>query len=96
MRVCPKNGVTCAHRFVTSMPPGWSARRPPAHGGVSTRCRAHDWRGPALVWLARNPNAADTFRFFSALEGLAIELMILGHSKIQFAKARSLPRFLTA
>ena len=45
-----------------------------------------DWRGPALVWLARSPNAADTFKFFSGLEGLAIGLMILGLSKIQFAK----------
>jgi hypothetical protein len=30
-----------------------------------------DWRGPALVWLARKPNASETVRFFSALEGLA-------------------------
>jgi len=45
-----------------------------------------DWRAPTLIWLARKPNASDTFKFVSALEALAIGIMILGKTKSQTAK----------
>ena len=40
MRVCPKNGLSCAHYFFTSIPPWLVGPTPRQRTGCSTRCRA--------------------------------------------------------
>jgi hypothetical protein len=45
-----------------------------------------DWRSPALVWLAQQPNAREALEFLKLLEGLALGLFILGKTRLQMAK----------
>jgi hypothetical protein len=42
-----------------------------------------DWRTPALVWLARRPNANASIQFFRALEALSLGVFVLGKTKLQ-------------
>jgi hypothetical protein len=42
-----------------------------------------EWRSVALPWLATNPSAYDTLRFFQALDALCLGLQILGKNKTQ-------------
>jgi Protein of unknown function DUF262/Protein of unknown function (DUF1524) len=40
-----------------------------------------EWRSVALTWLATNPSAYNSLRFFAALESLCLGLLILGKNK---------------
>ncbi len=40
-----------------------------------------EWRSVALPWLATNPSAFDSLRFFTALDLLCLGLLILGKNK---------------
>ncbi len=42
-----------------------------------------EWRSVALPWLATNPSAYDSLRFFQALDSLCLGLQILGKNKTQ-------------
>jgi hypothetical protein len=42
-----------------------------------------DWRTPALVWLAQQPNANASVQFFRALEGLSLGVFVLGKTTLQ-------------
>jgi hypothetical protein len=42
-----------------------------------------DWRTPALVWLAQQPNARMTCEFFRALEALSLGMFVLGKTPAQ-------------
>lgn len=41
----------------------------------------NDWRSVALQWLARSPDGFSALRFFTALDGLCLGLLILSKSK---------------
>jgi hypothetical protein len=45
-----------------------------------------EWRSVALPWLATNPSAFDSLRFFTALDSLCLGLLILGKNKTQVLK----------
>ncbi len=45
-----------------------------------------EWQEPALIWLAFQPTARDTLKFFRRLDGLALGMLVLGKTKRQRAK----------
>ncbi len=45
-----------------------------------------EWRSVALPWLALNPSAYDSLKFFTALDSLCLGLQILGKNKTQVLK----------
>lgn len=45
-----------------------------------------EWQEPALIWLACQPTARDSLKFFRGLDGLTLGMLILGKTKRQRAK----------
>jgi hypothetical protein len=45
-----------------------------------------EWRSVALPWLATNPTAYNSLRFFAALDSLCLGLLILGKNKSQILR----------
>lgn len=45
-----------------------------------------DWRTPALIWLAQQPNPKATCEFFRLLEALALGLFVLGRTRLQISR----------